>query len=444
MTMNTTRLISLLLQLGTCLGLSAAPPGIVLIMADDFGYECVGANGGTSYKTPVLDEMAAQGMRFEHCYSQPICTPSRVKLMTGMGNFRNYVKFGLLDPGQSTFAQVLKRAGYATCVVGKWQLLGGYEGPNKFGFDEYALWQLNRRPSRYPNGGLEINGRQVNFTNGEYLPDIVSDYACHFIEKNKAQPFLLYYPMILTHCPFEPTPDSKHWNPKSPGSKTYKGNPKYFGDMVAYMDKLIGKILSKLDEVGVRENTLVIFLADNGTDAPILSTLNGRKVAGAKGEMHDGGTRVPFIASWPVALPRGKVSKEIIDFSDFLPTFCEMAGVPTPEGIDGRSLLQTLKGSDEKHRRWIYMWYSRNGKNKEARQFARTQRYKLYGDGKFFDVQEDVREMNPLPTATLNEEQRAIHAMLQRAIDQHTNQRPSHLGRAPKAKRAKKAKKQGG
>ena len=413
----------------------AEKPNIVMIMADDFGYECVGANGGTSYKTPVLDKMAKDGMRFEHCYSQPICTPSRVKLMTGIANIRNYVKFGLLDPEQTTFAHLLKNEGYATCVVGKWQLLGGFEGPNKSGFDEYALWQLTRRPSRYPNGGLEINGEEKDFRNGEYLPDIVSDYACEFIEKNKAKPFLLYYPMILTHCPFEPTPDSEDWDPKDPGSKTYKGDAKHFGDMVTYMDKLIGKILSKLDEAGVRENTLVMFVGDNGTDTPVVSMLNGRKVAGAKGKMHDGGNRVPFIASWPGTIPAGKVSNEIVDFSDFLPTFCEMSGAAAPDGIDGRSMLKTLKGSDAKHRDWIYMWYSRNGGNKAAKQFTRNQRYKLYGNGRFYDIQNDVLEKNPLATATLSDEQESVRAMLQEALGYYKSRRPAHLGLENRAKK---------
>ena len=417
--------------------LEAAKPNIVMIMADDFGYECVGANGGTSYKTPVLDKMAAEGMRFQHCYSQPICTPSRVKLMTGMANIRNYVKFGFLDPKQTTFANLLKKDGYATCVVGKWQLLGGFEGPAGFGFDEHALWQLTRRPSRYPNGGLEVNGKEVDYKDGEYLPDVVSDYACDFIERNKEKPFLLYYPMMLTHCPFEPTPDSADWDPKSPGAKTYKGDAKYFGDMTAYMDKVIGKILQKLDDAGVRENTLVCFVGDNGTDTPVVSTLNGREVAGAKGKMHDGGNRVPFIASWPGTIPAGKVSDEIVDFSDFLPTFCAMAGVDTPESIDGRSMLATLKGGAEKHRDWIYMWYSRNGPNKGARQFARNQRYKLYGDGAFFNVDKDVLEKSPLDAAALSEEQKGVRAMLQKGIDQYKDQRPAHLGLSGKKDRKK-------
>lgn len=398
--------------------LAAAKPNIVMIMADDFGYECVGANGGTSYKTPVLDQMAKDGIRFEHCYSQPICTPSRVKLMTGIANIRNYVKFGLLDPKATTFAHVLKKAGYATCVVGKWQLEGGYKAPNHFGFDEYALWQLNRRPGRYPNGGLEINGKQVNYKNGEYMPDVVSDFACDFMEKNREKPFLVYYPMILTHCPFEPTPDSNDWDPKSPGSKTYKGDAKYFGDMVTYMDKIIGKLLKKLDAIGARENTLVLFVGDNGTDTPVVSMLDGRKVAGAKGKMHDGGNRVPFIAQWPAKIPSGQISQEIVDFSDFLPTFCEATETPLPEGLDGKSFLKVLKGSKEKHRDWIYMWYTRSGKPGTAKQFTRNQRYKLYGDGRFFDIAEDVLEKAPIAVDQLTEKQQAVRKMLQDGLDQ--------------------------
>lgn len=430
----------ILLLLLVCAGQLPARPNIVMIMADDLGFECIGANGGTSYRTPQLDRMAKEGMRFEHCYSQPICTPSRVKLMTGISNIRNYVEFGLLDPQQTTFAQLLKQAGYATCVVGKWQLEGGFEGPGHFGFDEYVLWQLTRRPSRYPNGGLEINGEEKDFDGGAYLPDVVSNYACEFIERHKDKPFLLYYPMILTHCPFEPTPDSEDWDPASPGSKTYKGDAKYFGDMVAYMDKMVGKILRQLDQVGVRDNTLVIFVGDNGTDTPVVSQWRGIDVAGAKGKMTDGGTRVPFIASWPGTIPVGKTSDELVDFSDFLPTMCEAAGVPVPAGIDGRSLLGTLKGSEKNHRDWIYMWYSRNGGNREARQFARDQYYKLYGNGNFYKVRRDPQEKHPLADSDLDENEKQVREALQAAIDQYKDKRPAHLGLAKKKGGKKPAK----
>ena len=142
----------------------AGRPNVILIMADDLGYECIGANGGTSYPTPHLDALAAGGVRFEHCYAQPLCTPTRVQLMTGQYNVRNYVRFGLLDPQQTTFAHALKEAGYATCIVGKWQLASGFEGPKHFGFDEYCLWQLTRRPPRFANPGLEINGKQKDYS----------------------------------------------------------------------------------------------------------------------------------------------------------------------------------------------------------------------------------------------------------------------------------------
>ena len=133
-------------------------PNIILIMADDMGYECVAANGSSTFKTPVLDRLAETGVRFEHYYSQPLCTPSRVKIMTGVNNIRNYVQFGLLDRQQTTFAHLLKNSGYATCIAGKWQLGQEPDAPQHFGFDESCLWQhmrpakdLDRRDTRYPN-----------------------------------------------------------------------------------------------------------------------------------------------------------------------------------------------------------------------------------------------------------------------------------------------------
>jgi arylsulfatase A len=152
---------------------AAGQPNIILIMADDFGYECVTANGGESYQTPNLDKLAAGGMRFENCYVQPVCTPTRVQLMTGMYNVRNYIQFGLLDRDATTFAHPLKEAGYATAVAGKWQLGRGKNLPQRFGFDEAMLWQHTRRPARYTNPGLEHNGNEVDFTNGEYGPKLI-------------------------------------------------------------------------------------------------------------------------------------------------------------------------------------------------------------------------------------------------------------------------------
>ncbi len=400
-------------------------PNIVLLMADDFGYECLGANGGTSWATPNLDRLAATGMRFRHCYSQPLCTPSRVQMMTGIYNVRNYTRFGVLPKTETTFANLLQAAGYRTCVVGKWQLQGD---PVHFGFSEYCLWQMNRLPERYPNPGLEINGQPVDYHDGEYGPDLVSDHACDFIRRNADQRFLLYYPMILTHCPFCPTPDSDDWDPANAGSPTYKGDVRYFGDMVSYMDKLVGKLVSQLEQSGVRENTLFIFTGDNGTDKPVVSRMDQRDVAGGKRSMTDAGTRVPLVVNWPGHVAAGQVSDELVDFSDFLPTLCDVAGasVPDSRSIDGRSFLPQLRGQPGTPREWVYCWFSRNG-GADGKQWSRNQQYKLYADGRFVDVRNDPLERLPLVPDALTPEQQVIRQSLRAALDQFKNARPAHV-----------------
>ena len=392
-------------------------PNIVLIMADDMGYECVTANGGESYSPPNLDRLARGGMRFEHCYSQPICTPSRVQLMTGIYNQRNYIRFGLLDPTVTTFGHLAKRAGYATCIGGKWQLENGLKGPSHFGFDEYCLWQVTRRPSRYPNPGLEVNSTLRDYDSGEYGPDLVVDYLCDFLERKKNEPFFLYYPMILPHWPFEPTPASADWNPKAKGVLNGQGRKKYFADMVAYTDKMVGRLVAKLEELGLRDNTLVMFIGDNGTAVGVESILNGKVVVGAKGQLIDTGNHVPFIANWPGTIPAGKVSRDLVDFSDFMPTVCDTIGakVPSKLKIDGRSFLPQLHGKTGSPRKWTYCWYSRNGGMK-GDEYARTQRYKLHRDGRFIDVANDPLEVNPIDTGKLDNAQRKILAMLQKVL----------------------------
>jgi arylsulfatase A len=430
-------LISVLLV--PSLTLTAAPmagakagerPNLVLIMADDMGYECVGANGGESYATPNLDRLAAGGMRFEHCHSQPLCTPSRVQIMTGRYNNRNYVRFGLLDPKERTFANMLQEHGYKTCVVGKWQLKGGFDAPAHFGFDEYCLWQLTRRPNRYPNPGLEIDGEERDFRDGQYGPDLVSDYACDFIERNARRPFLVYYPMILPHWPFEPTPDSEDWDPTARrGDKTERGanrtSQRHFADMVAYTDKMAGKIVDKLTDLGIREKTLVIFTGDNGTMDTIVSRLNGRAVRGGKRWTLSVGTHVPMIASWPGRIPAGTVARDMIDFSDFFPTLLDVAGVPAPEDreIDGRSFLPLLLGKSGDPRTWVYVWYYRNGdvdgdyRDKQAGEYAHTRTHKYYLDGRFYDISRDPREESPLRDDVLSEEVRSVRDRLREVVE---------------------------
>ena len=350
-------------------------PNIILIMADDMGYEALSSNGSESCKSPNLDKLAAKGVRFTNCFSNPICTPSRVKLMTGQYNVRNYVKFGWLDREQTTFAHQLKAAGYATAIAGKWQLGRDKDTPQHFGFEQSCLWQHTRSgrsnedgkniDRRFVNPQLEFNGVEKDFTNGEYGPQVCTDFICDFIDKNKKKPFLVYYPMILTHCPFDPTPDSTDWDPKRLGSTTYKGDrndpQRHFRDMVAYADKAVGQIVSQLGKSGVRDNTLIIFTGDNGTDTPIVTPWNGKKVVGGKGTMSDTGTRVPLIVNWPAGIRKaGRVVDDLVEFTDVFPTICEVTTAKLPKNHpgDGASIVPVLRNqAGARKKDWVYIWY---------------------------------------------------------------------------------------
>jgi len=397
-------------------------PNIILIMADDLGYECLGCYGSKSYKTPVFDELAATGMRFEHCYSQPLCTPSRVKIMTGKSNSRNYTYFGALDPKEKTFGHLMQSAGYATCVVGKWQLAARDRGegthPGPAGFDEHCLWQVDDRGSRYRDPIIVQNGKDRQDTKGKYGPDIFTDYAVDFIERNKTRPFFLYFPMALTHAPFEPTPDTEEWKK---GNK--KADKKHFADMVAYMDKIIGRLVRKLNEASLRENTLILFTGDNGTPRGIATQMqDGSVINGGKGATTDAGNHVALIANWKGGIQAGKVRQDLVDFSDILPTIAEAVGASVSWDIDGRSFLPQLRGRRGNPRDWIFIWYRRNPGDTLYR-FARDQRWKLYGDGKYdragklFDVSADPLEESPIEPGKGGEQAAAARKKLEAALD---------------------------
>ena len=398
---------------------AATKTNIVLMMTDDLGYECLACNGGTSYSTPHLDRLAASGIRFEHCYSQPLCTPSRVKLMTGRHNFRNYKRFAHLEPEEITFANVLRDAGYATGIVGKWQL--GYDAslPQHFGFDEYCLWQLTQQKNkgeRYTHPLIEENGEFLPRGEKAYGPAVFNDYARDFMTRHKDEPFFLYYPMVLTHDPFVPSPDSEEW-----ADTPHKKDNKFFADMVAYMDKAVGQVAAHLDELGIRENTLLMFTSDNGTHRSLTSRMGDTVIRGGKGTPPDAGTRVPLIASWPAHIKEGRVSQDLIEFSDFFPTILEAAGAPLPEDreIDGVSFLPQLRGETGNPREWIYIHYDPHwgSFSKVKSKFARNQRYKLYHDGRFYDVPNDPLEERPLDLEAAGPKARAVRKKLQAVID---------------------------
>ncbi len=399
-------------------------PNVIMIMADDIGYECLSCYGSEMYETPNIDKLAASGIRFKHAHSQPICTPSRVQIMTGIYNNRNYIKFGLLDPEAHTFGHAMKAAGYQTMIAGKWQLGGGFEGPRKFGFDHYCLWQLTRRPSRYPNPGLEIDGKERDFKNGEFGPDIVTDYINEYVKarKDDEEPFFVYYPMIAPHWPFVPTPDHPDWDPtmwrdavNEPGG--FK-DQKYWDAMVRYTDKMVGKLVDNLDALGIRENTLVMWTGDNGTYTGIKSEFDGREYKGGKGSPKDNGTHVGFVASWPGTIKAGQVVDDLVDFSDVFPTVAEVGGARIPDNVDGVSLAPLFKG-EKRDKDHIYCWYERDGKRDKASQHTRNQRFKLYATGKFYDTIKDPMEQSPLAVSELSDEARTVHAALKADLDKH-------------------------
>lgn len=397
---------------------SPSRPNIVLILADDLGYEALSCYGSASYHTPNLDRLAASGMQFMHAYSQPVCTPSRIQLLTGQYNVRNYLRFGEMRPDEKTLGNFLQDRGYATCIAGKWQLGGDRNTIANFGFERYLLWWLEKKTWRYLNPGDFIqDGVTRHGRAGEYGPDVMCDYALNFIGEHAKQerPFFCFYPMMLTHAPFTPTPLS---TAKLKG----RSDSQFFADMVFYMDRLVGRVMDKLDELGIRDNTILIFAGDNGTNDEVTSRMtDGSTIRGGKDKPTDAGTRVPLLISWPAVVKPAVIEDSLVDFSDFVPTLCEAAGY-APEELpagDGISLMPLLHGDRSKARDWSYCWISPSGSKEKAVKFARTVRYKLYPDGRFYDLAQDVLETHPIATADLSDELRAVVARLQEILDRY-------------------------
>ena len=374
-------------------------PNVILIMADDLGFECIGCNGSEQYKTPVLDQLAKDGMRFTQCHAQPLCTPSRVKLMTGLSNARNYSAFSVLPRDQKTIGQYFNEAGYQTCIAGKWQLLGAEHYSTQFrgmgtypeyaGFDSICLWQVDKLGSRFFAPLMYVNGKNVQFEKDHYGPAVATDHIINFISENRDRPFFVYYPMILTHSPFVPTPLSK-----IPTEKSKQSN---FEDMVHYMDYTIGRISKTISNLGIDQNTLLVFVGDNGTHSSIQSEFGNRKVRGGKAKTTNAGTHVPMIAHWPKTIKAGSTNDNLIDLSDFLPTLMDATGIAKPDHLDGVSFMHQLRNGEGRDREWIYCYYNPRPEKTKPSYFVRDKRFKLYGDGRFYDLQSDVLEKTDIP-----------------------------------------------
>lgn len=336
-------------------------PNIILILADDYGIDGVGCYGSDRFKgkTPNIDRLAAEGVRFERCYSAPLCGPTRCLITTGRYAFRtggltNQSAGQPLSSQEPSIAKILKAAGYATGMAGKWRQMG--ETPGDWGYGEYItdptaggyFWQK----SYTKNGQLVQEDKEI------YYPDVAHAFAMDFIRRNAGGPFFFYYSSHLVHGPILRTPDTKPEAAKDPRA--------LYDDNVAYLDKQVGEVVAELDKLGLREKTLILFTGDNGT-ARQSGTIGGRQVNGAKGSMFEGGARVPLIANWKGTAPAGVVLGDLLDFSDFVPTFSDLAGAKLPEGVtfDGRSFAPQIRGQKGNPREWIFVqlgarWYVRD------------------------------------------------------------------------------------
>ncbi|MEK7751179.1 MAG: sulfatase-like hydrolase/transferase, partial [Acidobacteriota bacterium] len=359
---------------------SAGRPNIVFVLSDDHGLDGVGCYGSDRHKerTPNLDALAAGGIRFERCYSAPLCGPTRCEINTGRYGFRtggltNQTAGQPVSKDEYPLARILMEAGYDTCHVGKWRQMG--ETPGDWGFGEYVTdptaggWYWQKSYTK--------NGQLIETQEEIYYPDVTHDYAVDFLRRHApkgaaaAKPFYLYYASHLVHGPILRTPDSK------PGEKDAAT---LYNDNIAYLDKQVGALVAEIDKLGLRESTLIVFSADNGTVGQPTSTIGGRTISGQKGTMLEGGARVPLIANWKGVAPAGGVLKDLVDFSDVLPTFAEVAGAKLPQGvtIDGRSFAAQLRGQKGSPREWIFVQLGR-------RWYVRDDGWKLNEAGELFD-----------------------------------------------------------
>ncbi len=388
------------------------PPNVVVIIADDLGYRELGCYGQQRIRTPNLDRLAQQGMRFtQHYAGNAVCAPSRCVLMTGMHPGHAWIRNNrpMKPEGQEpipshivTLAELLRSRGYRTGAFGKWGLGGpGSEGvPWKQGFDRFFgylcqakahsyypayLWSnekqvaLNNRPpvpghAGLPKGADPNDPRSYDrFKGQDYAPDRIHAQALAFVRENKDRPFFLYYPTIIPHVALHvPDEDLKPylqlgWNdPPFTRAKGYGYTPHFtpraaYAAMISRMDRYVGRLLALLDELGLSDNTIVMFSSDNGTthlkqevDYEFFNSVG--ELRGLKGSLYEGGIRVPAIVRWPHHVPAGSTSNRVCGFEDWLPTILELVGArdAIPEKIDGISFAPTLLGNQQPPRPFLY------------------------------------------------------------------------------------------
>jgi arylsulfatase A len=402
-------LLSLVLASTTSVAAKTRKPNLIFFICDDLGYGDIGAYGQTKIRTPNLDRLAAEGMKFTQHYSgSPVCAPSRCVLMTGKHPGHAFIRDNreMKPEGQYpipaetvTIAKLLKQAGYATGAFGKWGLGGPDTNgqPLKQGFDRFYgyncqhvahnlfpeyLWDNDRRvPLNNPPIGYKAKlppdadpndpESYKRYVGKEYAPDLYSEQALQFIRTNKDNPFFLYYPTIIPHLALQVPEDSLAEYAGKLEDKPYPGGNGYlphhkphaaYAAMITRMDREVGRMLSLLKELGLDEDTIVIFTSDNGpapqdlggTDAAFFNS-NG-PLRDGKGSIYDGGIRVPLLVRWPGRIKGGSISERVTGFEDWLPTLLELAGAKTriPADVDGISFAKTLFGKKIKERPFLY------------------------------------------------------------------------------------------
>ncbi|HZE99386.1 MAG TPA: arylsulfatase [Planctomycetota bacterium] len=371
----------------------ARKPNIVFIHADDLGYGDLSCYGQKNFATPNIDRLAAQGLRFTSYYAgNTVCAPSRCALMTGYHMGHAYIRGNAdqpLRPEDVTVAELLKKAGYSTAMIGKWGL--GLEkstgAPNRKGFD-YSYGYLDQvHAHKQYTDHLIRNGERVEKDPSLWSNDLFTQESLDWFDRNKAEPFFLYLNYTNPHAELLVPEDSlgeyKGKFPEKPfvngqgdgpGAKGYASQPTphaAFAAMVTRMDRDVGRLLEKLKALGLDETTLVLFTSDNGPHKegggdPAFFGSSG-PLRGIKRDLTEGGIREPMIARWPGRIPPGTTTDFACAHWDFLPTACELAGARAPDGIDGISIVPTLSGGSQKPHELLYWEFHERGYDQAIR-----------------------------------------------------------------------------
>jgi len=373
-------------------------PNIIFILTDDLGYGDLGSYGQTLIKTPNLDRMAAEGIRFTDCYSgSTVCASARCGLMTGLHNGHAYIRTNSKPPDtplrkqDETVAELLKSAGYSTGVIGKWGLGGAVSSgnPTRKGFD-YSYCFLEHGEGDYFPTYLWRDEQPVLIRPGSYQQALFTDDAVQFIRRNHKHPFFLYLAYMVPHAPAG-VPDE--------GPYKKMGWPKQdreYAAMISYMDRDVGHIFQTLKEMGLDDDTVVFFSSDNGPPRPDFFHSAG-PLNGQKRSLYEGGIRIPMIVRWPGRITPGQVSNQPWAFWDFMPTAADIAGIGPPSGLDGISMLPTLTGVGQQAPHKPLYWEFYVTANSDFLQAVRMGKWKAIrdirdGQVSLYDLDVDIGE----------------------------------------------------